>query len=264
MPELDPAVKERLEDHLRAHLRSAADDAPPFRGLQQPTHHKRSIRGFVAIGLATASVVAVVGVSGALSNRNQETPQASCPARLVFNETHYNGFGGLYRIPATAASLGHGLRPGCDDGNGSAPNRRIAVSNIAGVDPRRAVIADDVVWVNADRATLPDVIQRARRPVACTLNGTASISGTWLSVQARKQPRFDGDLQAPYTIGMLVRDAQLVHDGWQSVIVTVAVTDVTSAPGPEDVEKLLQGGATALVTLHCDGDRFVADVLSPA
>ncbi len=266
MTELEPQVKEQLERRLRAELEAAATEAPTFHGLREPAHAHRRVRQVVVIGAVSACTVLVAGAVGMtwLSGQNELEGTSCAPATLRFNGEEYNDVGDFVRFPVEGKFLGEGVVPGCDDGNGVAPDRRMALSAVKGADPDTAVIADGTLWVSLDNGTLPELAREARRPVSCNLKQTTTVIGDWINVTGGKEPRFDGDARPPYTIGLVVRDDAVVPAGWESVVLQVSVTESSKAPNPDEVKKMLWTPAPAEVTMHCDGDRFVADSLSPA
>lgn len=262
MPDLQPDVLDELERRLRLGLRAAAQEAPVYRGLPQPKPHPRRRRAGLVLAAACVTGLALGAVTVWFSGRNDEPPPAaSCSGSLTFQGDEYVNGPELVRTPRQGGGLGNGSQAGCDDGNGAAPDRDLKIYAVDGVDSKQAVFADDVVWVR-EGAGLPRVLDGARAPVPCSVAGTVTVTGSWQGATPTKPVRFDGDLRAPYTIGLLVEDPAIVPRPYVSALLDVSVTTSTDAPGAKDVVQMLQKGAPAKVTLHCVGSGYVADSIT--
>lgn len=133
---------------------------------------------------------------------------------------------------------------------------------VAGVGSARAVFADDVVWVRSGTEQLPTLLDRARSPVPCSVEGTVTVTGSWRTATPTRRVRFNADLRPPYTIGLLVKDPAIVPRPYVSALLGVSATTTTDAPKPDDVVQMLQRGAPAKVTLRWVQARFLADSIT--
>ncbi len=184
---------------------------------------------------------------------------SSCAAQLLFRGETYWGHGDGSREPKDGKVLGNGTMPGCDDGDGQASQSSgVRVVALPDVDPSNAVLTSFGIWI-ADGAKLPDVIRDSRQPVRCSWPQPRQLSGTWLSVVGAR-PQYDGDLNTPYRIGLIVDGADVGLPRWRSVTVqihVVAATDPTLRTS--DVKQALWNPGTLTAQTHCDAGDFIAD-----
>lgn len=187
--------------------------------------------------------------------------ESSCAALLVFRGAKYWGYGGGIREPKGGRVLGTGTIPGCDDGGSQVRglDSEVRVVTLPGVDPAQAVMTNGGVWI-ADGAELPDVVRESRRPVDCSWTQPRQLTGTWISVVGGPPPQYDGDLNTPYRIGLVVDGADIGLPRWNRVIVRIQVVASTEPTlDSSDVRQALWDSGTLTAQVHCDSDDFIAD-----
>jgi hypothetical protein len=207
----------------------------------------------VLVGLLLSGCAAGGGVS----------QQGSCAAVMTFHGTTYSGWGDWTRLPRRAGSLGVGQMAACL-GVGGQPVHLVA---LPGIDHDRAVMdTDDQFWIASGTAQVPAFLRLARKPVPCDWAGNRSLSGTWESVMGERQPRYDGDLNPPYHIGVIIDAHQVDMPRWRLVRVRINVSAETDPTlSTSDVKQALwTSGGTLTARSHCDEGRFVADAVTTA
>ncbi len=256
-------MTDRLEERLRADLRTAADEGPAFVApdLAGPLTGPRRRWPLVA----AAAVVLVVG--GAAWTVLRDGPpvgggDASCAYVVTYDGRSWSTIGSD-RSPRTGEVLGDGVVPRCDDGNGVSEQRTVAVRRIRGVDPAEAVAVDGEILVPVGVTGLPDELADAQDPVRCALPGTARLVGQWVGVVSSREARVDGDVRPPYRIDFQTSDAR-VTEGYARVLIQARGTSDSRRLTPEQVTALLDEDADDLLTTHCERGRFVVDSLDAA
>jgi hypothetical protein len=185
--------------------------------------------------------------------------EASCAAFLDFQGHRYVGYGDLLRDPATTGLLDAGSLPGCDDGNGAAPTRRVRVAELVDVPLRRAVLVDGVLYVRTDRA-LPQPARKWFVAPACQTGGQFSLRGDWLSVQGPRELRFDGDIRPPYRLGVHVTRGPEKYLG--TTLQVHATSHTYPTLGATDVKHSLWKGGGLIALVQCAHGDFLASSLT--
>ena len=99
-------------------------------------------------------VLTVLWLAGCAVAGGTTGSSGSCAALLRYAGHTYLGDGSLGRPPATTGRIEAATVPGCDDGGGVVPARRVQVRELATVAMDRAVLFDGVVYVR-EGAQLP-------------------------------------------------------------------------------------------------------------
>jgi hypothetical protein len=207
---------------------------------------------------ALTALLLVVAASACSADGVTSSGDAVCATVADHDGRRYHGHGDLTRTPETTGRTVEVLLPGCDDGNGAAEDRTAEAEELTGVPLARAFLVDGQVYVRGD-APLPDEVQAWFLPARCATAGPFEISGPWVGVRSRHEPRFDGDLRAPYRVEMWVEAGPEEYVGTR---VTVrADEETTPGLGPRDVERSLWEGGDVVAQVRCEDGRFVADGL---
>jgi len=222
---------------------------------------------FLRVLAATVAATAVLGgcgqtrehVAGPGPGSGSGGGEGSCPALLEYAGHRYYGSGELRRDPATTGRVATGTVPGCDDGNGADPERRVEVAELAEVPMTRAVLVDGHLYVRSDRP-LPEAVRGWFRPPGCSTPLDFEVRGDWLGVRGPHAPRFDGDLRPPYRVRVHVTAGPEEYRG--ATIAVLATGATRPGLGPRDVRTSLLEGGGLVAEVRCAGGRFVATALS--
>ena len=215
---------------------------------------------FVRVLTATVAAAVVLGGCGqarehVAGSGSDGGGNGSCAALLEYAGHRYYGHGELKRDPTTTGRVDTGTVPGCDDGNGAPPQRRVEVDELSEVPMARAVLVDGQLYVRADRP-LPEAVRGWFRPPGCSTPLDFEVRGDWLGMQGVHEPRFDGDLRPPYRVEVHVTDGPEEYLGAR---IKVLVTDATRPGlGPDDVRTSLHQGGDLVAEVRCADGRFVA------
>lgn len=185
--------------------------------------------------------------------------QGDCAALLVYAGHRYYGHGELRRDPVTTGRTGAGTLPGCDDGGGPSPDRRVRVAELAAVPMSRAVLVDGDLFARTDRP-LPEAVRGWFRAPGCSTPLDFEVRGDWLGVRGAHRPRFDGDLRPPYRVAVHVTDGPEEYLG--ATIDLLATGATRPGLGPRDVRTSLQEGGGLVAEVRCADGRFLATALS--
>ena len=254
-----------LEEFLRTELRAAADEGPVFVAPDLSEAPTPEARGRRWPALVAAAVVVVGGGTlwATLAQRDtgSGSGQASCAYLVQWAGQRWSTTGSDRR-PVAGAVLGTGVVPGCDDGNGAAPDETVEVRAVRGVDPAAAIVVDGELLVPWG-ARVPDELADAGDPVRCAVEGTVRLAGRWEGVTSRRQPRVDGDVRPPYRIAFRTADPR-VTDGYAEVLLHARATAASRPLSPAEVRSMLGHDGREVLTTHCDAGRFVVESLDPA
>ena len=248
-----------FDTRLRRDLRAAADSAPTFTGLREPTRRFPHTRPHVLLAAAAATVaVTATGLWWAGGIGPAAPPEASCPATLLFDGGTYLQHGDQVRTPRPGSRLGTGTL-GCSDGD------QVTVRELPGADPDRVVLTDTGVWIIEDAAPLPAAAAILAQPVACTREQPFTVSGDWVSMTG-PMPDDDNTLVPPY-VAVIAADQgdHLPLDQWSSITIDVRVTpDTTGGTDPDLARTALRGPRRVQATVRCTDGQFVAVTLTAA
>jgi hypothetical protein len=186
-----------------------------------------------------------------------------CAMSVEFNGQFYDG-ASVAVAPEQGERLGTATIPPCNDTGPSMDpeaEQQVPVAAVPGVDPAIAVMwvdRVDCVLIRRGTTDLPPELTRLQRPVACaTSDGTISLAGPWLGIMAANGD-IEADLVPPYDLQMMAQDAS--EDQYRRAFLSVRVPKGVPPPlSQEDVASSLSTGGTIRVTVHCVGDRYVAD-----
>ena len=205
----------------------------------------------VAVVLATAALLAGCGLGSAPDRlwSAGTSSDASCAALLEYDGDEYGGHGDLKRQPATTGRVETGVAPGCDDGNGEAPDRQVRVAELADLPMDRAVLVEGSLYVRTD-LPFPESARPWFVPPSCHTRGSFELQGDWISVQGPKEPRFDGDLRMPYRLGVRVTGGPVEY---RETTIQVHVDERTAPTlGPDDVNTSLWEGGGVVAEMRCE------------
>jgi hypothetical protein len=178
-----------------------------------------------------------------------------CPALLDYRGHRYTGHGELLRDPTTTGQFDTGSVPSCAGG----ADRKVQVAELAEIPSRRAVLVDGTLYVRADRP-FPDAARRLFEAPTCRTTGRFTVRGAWLSVQGPREPRFDGDLRAPYRLGVHVEHGP---PRYRSTTIQIRATTRTAPTlRPRDVKSSLWRGGDLIAEVRCIGHSFSATSLT--
>lgn len=287
------------ERDLRRLLDDAADDGArkpvtvgdvAMRDRRERVRRRRGIASVVAI--AAASLVGVVVVTSTSADPMPDgiaispptlpmpttptTPQvtteprsprsgsvssASCVALVVVNGVGYQGYRNPERQPALSGRSLPAIEPGCNDTNqADNPDNEVEVQEIEGIATSTAVWFAGSLFVRRG-AELPEFTDEWFRPLACSADGPTDLVGTWNGVTSKKEVRFDGDIRAPLTIEFVIEQTTPRDGDYEGYAISIA-DDGGADPALDKraVEEALQSSRADLrVTVHCEGDDFVAE-----
>jgi hypothetical protein len=253
---------QRLDREVSARLARLASAAPDY----DPTHSSAGSRRFggrtvLLAGLVAASVVAGAAGLVSLLGPDDQSGQASCAKELTYDGARYVAIGDIVRMPAPGGSLPQpARREPCDDGNGAVAAQDILAATLPGADPAAALVAGGDVWVNVALDQDPPAVEDARRPLMCTLTEPVTVKAEIFSLEPELEPRFDGDVRAPYTAELRSTDRTLALDGYDWVMITASGEG--SAPDEATVRQVLYDGKPAAVTLECAGDGLALTTIA--
>lgn len=185
--------------------------------------------------------------------------EAACAAVVRYDGHDYWGHGDLARTPELTGRTGTGIRPACDDGNGAAPREEVEVEELAALPLKRGFLVGGQAYVREGKP-FPESIRAWFEPPRCEGEGAMELSGRWVGVTSPHEPRFDGDLRAPYRLTVWVDAGAEDYVGSRVVIRAGEGTDPQL--GPEDVRRALWREGTLDARVHCEDGRFVADGLT--
>ncbi|HET7735641.1 MAG TPA: DUF6281 family protein [Nocardioidaceae bacterium] len=252
-----------MEERLRQGLRLLAEEAPE---LGTATPRRRRPTRFVA----AAALVLAGGLGGyaVLRPDPRGGEDAGCAAVLRFGGMEYQGWGEERRLPRSGRELGPGVIPGCDDGNGASASVDVTVHAFPGVSPDVAVLVAGRgyagVYVADQSGPLPEAVRLTSEYVACDVTGPLTLRGTWVSVRSPHEIESDGALRLPFRIELWTADPRLTGPEYERVTVVARSSEGLAVPDRSVVDRLLWQAQEAEATVHCDGDRFVLDLLRPA
>ncbi len=256
-----------LEELVRRELRAAAEEGPAFvapdlgtdsaDAAGAPAAHRRRWPAL----LAAAAALVAGGVAYGVLSGPEPVGTADCASVVEWDGQRWSGVG-LDRTPIAGDRLGQGVALGCDEGRGRIPDEPLVVWSVRGVDAREAILVGGEVLVPEGSTALPRALRDARQPVRCDLDGTFQLTGRWTGATGPRQPRFDGDLRAPYRIDFVTGDPR-VTDGYASVLLHARGTAASRPLTPKEVKGMLWHDDEEVLTAHCTDGRFVVDSLDP-
>ena len=177
---------------------------------------------------------------------------------MIFDGQTYWGHGGQVRIPRPGPVVGQGKMASCGEGTSST----FDVARFPGVEPQRVVLALGGVWLgDAYRSEpLPAEVVALEASVPCTRADV--LVGDWISYVGPDVDS-DGALKRPYVAVFQANEgSSLPLERYASVSVRVHVTSGTAGADDEELAtKSLRGPSLVRASVHCEGDRFVADRL---
>ena len=216
----------------------------------------------VLTALAGPLLVSACAVAGSPGGAGGSDAAASCAAVLEYDGRTYTGYGDLKYVPATSGVTGTGTMPRCDDQPESQDDvgaEKLTVAELRDIGPDRAVLTNGGVFL-ADGKAFPEQIRAWFSAPDCDLAGSFGVHGDWLTVDTHAEPRFDGDLRAPYRVTVAVLSTDPRAERYAGWTIDVTVTGQTAPSlGPDDVTSSLWEGGTISVRVHCDDTRFVAE-----
>lgn len=246
-----------LEADVARRLRDLAATAP---ALDPGRRRRRPVRPALVVAAATVAVLGVgaltaVGLVAVLPDGGA-TSDASCAALLAYDGVRYTPVSDVHRMPVTGEELpGTGRIDGCDDGVDEAPAEDLAVRAVAGIDGTDVIVAAGDLWLRQDRA-LPASLDGVHTEATCEPGPAAlTLTGTVTALESSLEPRFDGDVRAPYELEMQTEDPALAGAGYAWVTLQASGGPGT-APDPETVRRLLWDAGPATVELRCEAGRF--------
>ncbi|MDE0777360.1 MAG: hypothetical protein OSB43_13885 [Nocardioides sp.] len=273
-------LDETADDTTRTSIRASAIIALGRRTARR----RRLLAGVVAGGgvAAALTLVAVLGLpagapadsevaseptpSDAASTRATPTlsgPATSCDLRLQLDGTTYVATRRPERTPAVTGQRLPVVVPACSEAPGAPQSGTTDQARpIVGVPIDTAVWLDGHLYV-AEGARLPALADALFVPLTCRADGPRVLTGRWLGVTTRRPARFDGDLRAPLTVELMIgetRPRSAAYEGY-----TIRIRDdggADPALTPEAAELALGGRSLLEVSVHCEGERFVADGFS--
>jgi hypothetical protein len=210
--------------------------------------------------LAAAAAVVLMGAAGAtwwgIARHDGGTQSSSCASQLDFGGRTYAPDGALRHLPRTGESLGKGTQPGCDDGGGASSSETFTVYRIPGLAVGTAILARDMVWVDASLPGLPDEVAAMNRPLRCTSPDPTTISGKLVGYKGDT-----GDSATPpYSLEVSADEGDaLPLDRYAVVSLRLGVT--TETEGSTDlafVRSALSSGKRVTATVTCSGGRWEA------
>lgn len=218
------------------------------------------------VRVLTATVAAVLVLGGCGQTRGHVAGGGSggsgagdCAALLEYGGHRYYGERELRRDPATTGRVETGTVPGCDDGGGAGPDRRVQVAELAEVPMARAVLVDGRLYVRYDRR-LPEAVRGWFPAPGCSTPLDFEVRGDWLGVRGAHRPRFDGDLRPPYRVAVHVTAGPEEYLG--ATIRLLATGATHPGLGPDDVRSSLLAGGGLVAEVRCADGLFVATALS--
>jgi hypothetical protein len=206
------------------------------------------------------TLAALLVLASACSSGGEPGVHASfdCVAAVEIDGERYVGHGDLERTPETTGRTEPATRPGCDDGGGAEPDQRVQAEELVGIPMSEGVLVDGSFYVRDD-GTFPEEARAWFEPVTCQEEAAFEVSGPWEGARSEHRARFDGDLRPPYRLTMWVSQGPREYVGSRITVLADERTDPQL--GPEDVKQTLWEGGDVVATVHCEGDRFVADGL---
>lgn len=247
-----------FDTRLRADLLHAAETAPEFTGLHPSQAQRSRPSPWTAALVAAAGVAGIAGGGAWWASTDDPQMEGSCPALLEFNGRTYHGHGEMLRTPRPGARIGTGSLPGCGD-----PAQAVSVRALPGVNDEVAVLSDSGLWVSDAVGPLPPEVDMLDRPVTCADSGT--VAGNWVALEG-PMPTRDDELSPPYTAVVEVDQGDhLPLEKWRMVTIRLRVTpDTIGGTDGQLAEHALRGPERVRATVHCDGDRFVAESITRA
>jgi hypothetical protein len=212
---------------------------------------------FVRRAAGAAALAAALTSCAADTPGGTVTSSADCAAVLVLDGHDYIGTGELKQDPATTARRVDASVPACDDlGHDSLPpDEEVEVAVLADVPTDTAVLWNGTVYLR-DGAEMPTVVRSWFRETRCGSSAPFDLTGDWLGVTGPKEPRFDGDLRAPYTLSVHVTEGPAAYVGATLRLRADAGTD--PGIGPADVKSSLWEGGQVAARVTCVDGRFRA------
>jgi hypothetical protein len=189
---------------------------------------------------------------------------ASCAAVIEYDGHTYWGHGELTRVPETTGRTETGVRPGCNDHGSDGemaeePDEQVTIEELADLPLREGFLANGSFY-KREPGELPAVAAAWFEPVSCAADAPLVLTGRWIGVTSKHEPRFDGDLRAPYRLEVWVSDGPETYVDSRIFVRADAHTDPQL--GPEDVKGSLWAGGNVTAEVHCEEGLFVADGLT--
>jgi hypothetical protein len=208
---------------------------------------------------ALVALLALLALVGCDTSSNDRRAEGDCAAVVDYDGHRYQGHGELVRAPATTGRVETGTEPSCDDGTGEAGGGTVQVEELAALPMSRAVLVRGSLYVRSDRP-FPEAARSWFRAPACASAGEIRLAGAWLAVDEAQEPRFDGDLRAPYRVQVRVADGPEDYRG--TVVWIRADEDTRPTLEPEDVRTSLWEGGGLVARVRCEGGAFRATSLT--
>lgn len=227
---------------------------------------KRARRPWQLQVAATVTAVAAGGLGWWALTVPDDSSTADCALQVKFDGTRWMPFGDLRRVPVPADRVGVGVVPICDDGNGAAQSRTVALFAIEGVDQAAGLLGDGDVWVPYDTRRQAPALAELDETAPCT----SGVEGNPLAGRIIGVSRPDGGAAGtvPYTAEFEVRDADnggldgFAFPGYAAVTVPLRVTEETLGGGPRMLSTALDQGSLVDATVACAGDRYHATIIA--
>jgi hypothetical protein len=159
--------------------------------------------------------------------------------------------------------------PPCEDTGGQLPAEgggQIRIAELRGISPELAFVPldrNDVIYVRADRGSLPAKLKRLMRPPVCAAaDAPISLAGPWLGILA-PGGRTETDLVPPYDLSLLVLHTSSARYARAFLDVRVPASLGRPITRRELKASLLHGGTIA-ITATCRSGRYVATQIETA
>lgn len=210
---------------------------------------------------APLALVTTVVLAGCASEQGPggSAGAASCAAVLDYDGARYVGHGDLMRDPATSGRMVDAVVPGCDDSGGQDPeppgDEEVRVAELADVPLDTAVLHNGTVYLR-EGVELPAETREWFTSAACARPDEFELTGDWVGVTTKRDPRFDGDLRPPYRVELQVVDGPEEYVG--STVTVRATAETDPRPGLPEVKASLWDAERLVATVRCDDGRFLA------
>ena len=205
------------------------------------------------------ALLALLALAGCDAPTDDGRADRDCAAVVEYAGHRYQAHGELLRAPATTGRVESATEPSCDDGNGEAGGGSVQVEELAAMPMSRAVLVRGSLYVRSD-LPFPEAARGWFRAPACTSPGEVRLAGVWLAVGGAQEPRFDGDLRAPYRVQVRVAEGP---EEYRGTAVWIRADERTSPTlEPEDVRTSLWEGGGLVARVRCEGGAFRATSLT--